>query len=203
MPIGVYKRTLEHNKKNSEAKKKNPVRYWYGKKRAPFTEEQKRKMSETHKKMGISPELRIKLIKGRIGSKRAKATLETRQKMSVSHRGSKNYNWRGGKALRESIRGCLKYIIWRESIFKRDKFTCVMCGSLGSKLNVDHYPKTFQEIKESNFIRDIESALLCGEFWDINNGRTLCIECHRKTDTWGIKSTQIYQKYTQKLLTVE
>ena len=23
------------------------------------------------------------------------------------------------------------------------------------------------------------------KLWDINNGRTLCRDCHMKTDTWG------------------
>jgi len=34
MPTGIYLRTKDHNKHNSEAKRKNPIRYWLGKQRS-------------------------------------------------------------------------------------------------------------------------------------------------------------------------
>ena len=33
-------------------------------------------------------------------------------------------------------------------------------------------------------IKTFEQALNCAELWDINNGRTLCKECHKKTDNY-------------------
>lgn len=33
-----------------------------------------------------------------------------------------------------------------------------------------------------------EYDLFCEELWDLNNGRTLCIDCHKKTETWGGKT---------------
>ena len=30
-----------------------------------------------------------------------------------------------------------------------------------------------------------EEALECTELWDLENGRTLCVPCHKLTDTYG------------------
>ena len=38
-------------------------------------------------------------------------------------------------------------------------------------------------IRENN-INTAEGALACKELWDINNGITLCLECHKQTDTY-------------------
>ena len=37
-------------------------------------------------------------------------------------------------------------------------------------------------------ILNLEQALNCEEFWNINNGRVLCKECHKKTDTYLSKA---------------
>ena len=34
-------------------------------------------------------------------------------------------------------------------------------------------------------IKSVDDARKCDELWDTNNGRTLCRDCHRKTDTYG------------------
>ena len=31
----------------------------------------------------------------------------------------------------------------------------------------------------------MEKAKKCKELWDINNGETLCIACHKKTDSYA------------------
>ena len=38
-------------------------------------------------------------------------------------------------------------------------------------------PLIFEEYK----IKSLEEALNCEEFWNINNGRTLCRKCHNLT----------------------
>jgi 5-methylcytosine-specific restriction endonuclease McrA len=72
----------------------------------------------------------------------------------------------------ERIRHSVEYKLWRESVFKRDNYTCVECGDKkGGNLEADHI-KPFAAYPELRF--------------DITNGRTLCVSCHRKTPTWGI-----------------
>lgn len=89
--------------------------------------------------------------------------------------------------LHVSIRRCYKYADWRKAIFHRDNFTCVLCKKRGGELNVDHFPNRFVDIISTSGVTTIEEALSLGALWDINAGRTLCLECHTKTDTFGNK----------------
>ena len=59
---------------------------------------------------------------------------------------------------------------WREKIFKRDSWTCRECGVRGGRLQA-HHIKPFKKFPELRF--------------DLDNGLTLCIECHKKTDSYG------------------
>ena len=85
----------------------------------------------------------------------------------------------------KQIRGLFKYRQWRSDIFTRDNFTCVFCGERGIELNADHYPKRFIDIVNEYKIETLDEANSCEELWNMNNGRTLCVNCHRETDTWG------------------
>ena len=96
------------------------------------------------------------------------------------NRGSSHFNWKGGiTSLSSRIRHLFKYRQWRSDIFTRDDYTCQICGLRGGELNVDHYPKMFSEIFKENNIKTLEEAEICEEFWNINNGRTLCKKCHQ------------------------
>ena len=66
----------------------------------------------------------------------------------------------------------LEYRLFRESVFKRDDYTCIMCKKRGIKICVDHI-KSYRNYPELRI--------------DINNGRTLCIDCHKKTPNYGRK----------------
>ncbi len=77
----------------------------------------------------------------------------------------------------KKIRQTRQYREWRKAVFARDKYTCQSCGSKSRKklgmtiyLNADHI-KPFALYPEQRF--------------DISNGRTLCLDCHRKTPTFG------------------
>lgn len=111
-------------------------------------------------------------------------SLETRSKTS----GKNNYNWKGGKrSITLKVREMYEYRQWWSDIYTRDDFTCQICGIRGAKLNADHYPKMLSVILDEYSIKTKEEALVCSELWNINNGRTLCESCHRKTPTWGLK----------------
>lgn len=88
--------------------------------------------------------------------------------------GSSINTWKGGVTPEHFyLRKTLQYKEWRKSVFKRDQFTCVLCGHKGGEINADHI-KPFSLFPELRF--------------DVDNGRTLCVPCHKKTDTWGAKS---------------
>ena len=59
---------------------------------------------------------------------------------------------------------------WRTKVFKRDNWTCQECFKRGGKLQAHH----ITPYKENTELRH-----------DINNGKTLCVECHSKTETYG------------------
>lgn len=123
--------------------------------------------------------------KGMVGIQ--KHSIKTKEKMSEAHRGEKAYQWKGLSSVYFLIRNCFKYRQWRSDVFTKDSFTCQDCGdSKGGNLEA-HHIEAFYVILEKNNIKTFEEALLCEQLWNINNGRTLCIECHKKTDNWGIK----------------
>mgnify|MGYP001611181653 CR=1 FL=1 len=100
---------------------------------------------------------------------------ETRRKMSYVRKRDreKNHLWKGGiNDLNDTIRKSLEYKLWREAVFKRDDFVCQVCFKRGGEINADHI-KQFAYYPELRF--------------DINNGRTLCVSCHKKTDTYSRK----------------
>lgn len=102
--------------------------------------------------------------------------------------GENHPNWKGGiSSLRDIIKKCFEYKNWRTEIFKKDNFTCVICQKKNVELNADHIKPFCIIIKENN-INSLEKALECKELWNLENGRTLCVECHKKTDTFGIKA---------------
>lgn len=109
--------------------------------------------------------------------KGAKHSLETRLKMSVAK------TKHGKTPLRQCIRNSYETRQWRNDIFRRDDYTCVLCGIRSAKgitvyLQADHFPKTFAVILEEYDICSMEEARACAELWDTNNGRTLCTPCH-------------------------
>jgi 5-methylcytosine-specific restriction endonuclease McrA len=147
-----------------------------------FSENLKRKRAERKLRLGYinSPETRIKIglaSRGRICSK------ESRRKHSEGNRGSRSYYWEGGiTPLNLAIRRTYKYRLWRSDVFQRDNYTCQFCMSNGCYVEADHI-KAFCLILKENNIKTVEEALLCEELWNINNGRTLCKPCHKKTET--------------------
>lgn len=130
-----------------------------------------------------TPEARKKAVQSRIGLKRS---AETRLKQSLVQRGEKGSNWQGGlTALNTAIRNSSYYVIWRMNVLKRDELKCVSCGD-NQNLEADHI-KPFSVIIRENNIKSLQEAFDCFELWDISNGRTLCRECHKETETYGWK----------------
>ena len=137
---------------------------------------------------GLTKDIDDRVAQPWLGINRPSLSLETRIKMSNSHNervlaGIHNF-WEGGKTkLNIKIRHLLEYRFWREAIFKRDNYICQECGIRSGKLNADHI-KPFALILRENEIDSLEKAKSCWELWNVNNGRTLCVSCHKKTDTY-------------------
>lgn len=179
-----------HKKKLSESLKRGFVNgrtVWNkGIKRPPFSTEWREKLRlsligntrRRGKKASDETKRRISLAgMGRFQSKEKsiKISLAKKGKPIFSQRGENSPHWRGGiTPINEAIRKSLEYRLWRDSVFKRDNYTCIWCGNSESgNLNADH-------IKPFAFYPELRFA--------IDNGRTLCRECHQKTDTYGYKA---------------
>lgn len=94
--------------------------------------------------------------------------------------GSNNKRWKGGiTILSRQIRGLPEYKQWIESVFQRDDWTCQECGKRGGGKHA-HHIKFFTLILKENQIKIIQEAIDCKELWDISNGQTLCLACHRR-----------------------
>lgn len=183
------KLTEAHKEKLKQFHLKNPNRYWLGKKRPEVVKwlgdaNRGRKFTEEHKKkIGLALKGRPSVNKGRKLSKEIKEKIASR-----TPNGSNSRLWRGGiTPLTKAIRMGFEYRQWRSDIFTRDNFTCVLCNKKGGYLEADHYPKGFAEIFYEYKIKTLEEAIECEEFWNINNGRTLCLDCHKKTDNYAGK----------------
>ncbi len=107
---------------------------------------------------------------------------EHRKKLSDAQRGEKNRNWKGGiTPINKVIRTSKEYKLWRTAVFERDDYTCIWCGARSGKgkdvvLHADHI-KPFCDYPELRFA--------------IDNGRTLCVPCHKTTDTYARNSKKL------------
>ncbi len=173
MPRGVYIRTDAYREKQRQAilRRENPG--------VNKSEETKRRIGEAQKGKPKSEAVKKKMrerMKGQPSCfKGKKHTLEVITQMSINRKGKNHYNWKGGVSSENSkIRSSGEYTTWRKTVFLRDNYTCVFCGIKGGALNADHI-KPFAAYPELRF--------------ELNNGRTLCVKCHKTTATYGGKYT--------------
>lgn len=83
----------------------------------------------------------------------------------TAKKGKYSANWKGGVSdENHRIRTSKEYREWRAKVFQRDKFTCQICGQVGGELNAHHI---------KHFSKDKANRL------NVDNGITLCAECHR------------------------
>lgn len=168
------KRTPEQKERMSEARLKLKIK---------LTQEEIARRTETRRNNGWHRD--PKKTRALMSKNNARANLgrvqteEERMKKSIALSGEKNHNWKGGiTPLHERIRKSAEYQIWRMQVLKRDSFTCQHCKKRGGKLHADHI-KPFALYPEVRFT--------------LENGRTLCISCHHKTDTHGYR--KIYRTH--------
>lgn len=156
----------KHNSKKTEFKKGQPKsKKWYAsmKKRVPWN-----KGNSGYKTKPASEERKLKISLAQKG--KPKWTEDEKNKY---FRGKNASNWQGGKTLESKrIRNSIQFRLWRESVFARDNWTCQGCKKRGCELH-PHHIKSFAKFPELRFA--------------IDNGVTLCKECHKLTDNYGSK----------------
>ena len=100
--------------------------------------------------------------------------------------GERHWNWQGGiQTENTKIRRSARYKKWVLDIFKRDNFTCQRCFKKeeeSGRLNADHI-LPFCVFKTRRF--------------DLFNGRTLCVDCHKKTTKIGRDWIKAFQRISE------
>lgn len=182
MPSGIYKRTEKNVPWNKGLKVGTS---WHKGKKGVYSKKALKKMSDAKK--GKSPWNK----KGKVKITCIQCGTET--DIKYSERNTRKfcgrpcllvYRDKGLTEIRERIRNSIEYKLWRQAIFDRDGYACVWCGdNQGGNLEADHI-KPFSMFPELRFALD--------------NGRTLCKPCHRKTDTYGWKGYHNYLKKHEK-----
>jgi len=138
--------------------------------------EYKEKMRKISLKNGNKPPVRWG-NKDNLGRKHTEEWKEEKRRFNKEHNikppkmlGKDNVNWKGGiTSENEKIRKSIEFRLWRESVFVRDDWTCRNCLKRGGKLQA-HHILPFAKFPELRFA--------------INNGITLCKECHKKTNSY-------------------
>lgn len=89
------------------------------------------------------------------------------EETSKRMRGDGCHFWNGGIAgENDTLRHRREYKEWRTAVYERDNYTCQCCGKKGGILNAHHIHQ-FADYPELRY--------------DINNGITMCEECHDST----------------------
>lgn len=132
----------------------------------------------SRKEVSLRPEMKEHYVKNGLAfiekfGKIPSPKIENRRRGENHHNWGKSitgenaYNWKGGiTPENERIRHSKEYKTWRLLVFERDNYSCVNCGDdRGGNLNADH-------IKPFSLFPKLRL--------DVNNGRTLCIDCHKE-----------------------
>lgn len=175
------------------------------KKGEKMSQEQKDKIAASERRKYVSADTCLRIKVAKMGCTRAPHSAATKEKLRLQKLGPKNHRygvalteeakkqlqlnwtaennprWKGGiTPINQQIRTSREYSLWRQAVLKRDRYTCVIGGpSHGKKFHVDHI-KRFADYPELRL--------------EVSNGRTLCIDCHKKTETWGAK-----KQYAEKI----
>ena len=100
----------------------------------------------------------------------AKISIAKRGKKRPNMSGPLHPNWKGdavSEAMR--VRGSPAYKAWRSAVFCETIFTCQECDKRGGRLEA-HHIKQFALHKDKRL--------------EVENGKTLCVGCHRAFPHW-------------------
>jgi 5-methylcytosine-specific restriction endonuclease McrA len=136
----------------------------------------------------------LKIVRISTGHKGHKHSEQTRLKWSKLRKnnpnkgfpkGSNHPNYKHGLSeLKKKLTKTVQYSLWREKVYKRDKWTCRICNKhCEEKEIVAHHVKSFiklinEAISKMPLFDKIYVCLLYEPLWNIKNGITLCRKCH-------------------------
>lgn len=124
---------------------------------------------ESRKKMSISNSIALKGIK---------RSDETKEKYRLANLGCKSHFWKGGLTDKNRLlRNMAKTKNWRKLVFERDNYTCQIClnkngNGVSVKLAAHHI---------KHWSKNIDKR------WNLDNGITLCWNCHYKLHSFSYK----------------
>lgn len=102
-----------------------------------------------------------------------RATVRSRaEHLSQLYKGKPNLALRGRRRVEnpqsatQEIRRGHEYTTWRTAVYERDNYTCQECNRRGNVLLNAHHVKPWATYPELRF--------------DVNNGMTLCVDCHKR-----------------------
>ena len=168
---GKYIRTKEIKEKLRNTHLGNKA--WNKDKKGIYSQEVLERMSKSHigkapwnkgKKWPIA--IKRNMNETRIGKKQSE---ETKIKRGIYTRGEKHHSWKGGISINVHSTSEPRYKKWRNNVFERDSWTCQTCRARGVYLEA-HHIKSWTKYPELRYILD--------------NGVTLCRECHKLTNNW-------------------
>ncbi len=124
-------------------------------------------MSIAKKRQWSSPDYADKMKQRYHGGFTSQRIQDLRQAFA----GENNPRWKGGiSSDRDKVRHTPALKCWKKNVLKRDNYTCRECGIRGGYLEA-HHIKEFSNYPELRF--------------DLDNGLTLCLPCHKKTDNYA------------------
>lgn len=141
-----------------------------------LSEEAKKKFSLIAKKNGFGKWMKGRKISKEICKKRGESIRKTLQKNKDKRKvikGKLHWNWKGG--LSRNKHYSYEARKWRSDVFQRDNWTCQTCGIRGCYLEA-HHIKSWANYPELRY--------------NIDNGITLCNDCHKLTDNYKGKSNR-------------
>lgn len=124
-----------------------------------------------------------KASKGRIppnkGKKMSEEVIEKMSKARIGKVGILAGNWKGGISRNKHSLSSPYYKSWRDSVFERDDYTCTECKAKGVYLEAHHISPWGSDVSKR---------------YNIDNGITLCKDCHIKLDFHRAKFIGITKK---------
>lgn len=101
----------------------------------------------------------------------------------IARHGPDHWAWNPDRSALSGDRPQTERQRFRDAVLKRDGYKCVKCGASNVELHADHiYPYC---------LLDEECR------WHVENGQTLCADCHRSTETYGKHKAKIVQCLSQ------